>query len=96
MGIHKPLNKVKEMMSLQLAVEYKGKTHRISYRTASSLAGFIAFGLIVNGTLDIQSHPIFGVLRIAYAFGVMLPISYYQMRKSEEINESSNNPIGNK
>lgn len=87
MNIHKIIETTKEMMSQQLTIEYKSKIHRIPYKNTSSITGLIAFGLIIDGSVEIQIHPIFGIMRIVYAFGVMLPISYFQMRKSEEAKE---------
>jgi hypothetical protein len=54
-----------------------------SYKDGSIIAGLIAFGLIVSGSTNILINPILSVIQILYAFFIMLPLSYYQMKQIE-------------
>ena len=60
-----------------------GKIDKIPHKTAGIAAGILAQSLIIKESIIIKEHTTEATIGIIYAFFVLLPVAYYQMRAHE-------------
>jgi len=64
--------------------EYNGKKYEISHKNTAILCGILAQMLLISAAMTVSTNPIYAVEKIIYAFFVLMPISYYNMRNHEK------------
>lgn len=70
-------NKLKKLFSMNLDM----KIFYISHKNTAILSGFIAEWLIINGSVHLLESTLISIIKILYAFGILVPIAYYNMRE---------------
>ncbi len=80
-------NKIEQIMSQEVGYDVEGKRHTVPRKLVAIVSGLLALGLIMEGATSIEKSTYISLLRIAYGFFILLPVSYYQM-KAEPAPES--------
>lgn len=67
-----------------LSLSIKIGKFKLSHKDTASTLGILSMMLIVQGSILILEDTIFSIFKILYAFLVLLPCCYYNMREYEK------------
>ena len=74
---------LKKLIIKKLGANLRFLGLKLNHKNTAIVIGVMAQMLIMQGAIHIEEDFFYSIAEIVYAFGILLPISYYNMKEDE-------------